>query len=425
MLLRLWACFDKRDIWFELLQHANSEDPEWIRKLTEDELNFNEAVGVLNEHGLVELDTSPLGSIGSRGYSLHGWVHTWSILLLNKEWDCDLVKLALKLVVSHIPKQDATKSWLTQRRLLRHALRCSRIVSSEMVPDDDMKWAFGTLGSLFRHHLKLDEAEKMYQRALQGYEKALGLDNTLTLKAVNNLGILYNDQGKLDEAERMLQRALQGFEKVLGPDHMSTLHPVNDLGNLYYYQGKLDEAEKMYQRALQEYEKALGPDHTLTLKAFNNLGNLYSHQGKLDEAERMLQRAWQSHEKALGPDNTFIGNMVDSWGFFYANLGRLDEDENMYQRALQRYENAVGLETVRRYPPALNTMMSLGNLFVTQGHPEKAKEMYSRVYKSFHDTLGPSSYQCQELTRIIASVDSTTQGKLRNISLLVSSLRIS
>ena len=50
----------------------------------------------------------------------------------------------------------------------------------------------------------------MYQRAMEGYEKALGRDHTSTLNTVNNLGILYRDQGRLTEAESMYQRALSG-----------------------------------------------------------------------------------------------------------------------------------------------------------------------------------------------------------------------
>ncbi|OAL42791.1 hypothetical protein IQ07DRAFT_686163 [Pyrenochaeta sp. DS3sAY3a] len=41
-LLKLWAYFDKQDLWFGLLQHARSAGDEWIQKLTEDELGFNE-----------------------------------------------------------------------------------------------------------------------------------------------------------------------------------------------------------------------------------------------------------------------------------------------------------------------------------------------------------------------------------------------
>jgi tetratricopeptide (TPR) repeat protein len=79
----------------------------------------------------------------------------------------------------------------------------------------------------------LVKAEQMYQRALQGYEKAWGPEHTSTLDTVNNLGLLYDDQGKLDEAEQIYQRALQGYEKAWGLEHTSTLGTVNNLGNLY------------------------------------------------------------------------------------------------------------------------------------------------------------------------------------------------
>ena len=91
---------------------------------------------------------------------------------------------------------------------------------------------------------------------------------------VNNLGNLYSDQGRLEEAEAIYRRALDGKEKALGPDHTSTLETVDNLGVLYRDQGRLMEAEAMYRRALEGYEKALGPDHTLTLNTVNHLGNL-------------------------------------------------------------------------------------------------------------------------------------------------------
>ena len=49
-------------------------------------------------------------------------------------------------------------------------------------------------------------------RALRGYEKHL-VRAYVDTRTVNNLGDLYSDQGKLDEAEKMFQRALQGDER--------------------------------------------------------------------------------------------------------------------------------------------------------------------------------------------------------------------
>ncbi|RYO80968.1 hypothetical protein DL762_007374 [Monosporascus cannonballus] len=286
-LLRLWAYFDNQDIWLELIQHSNSEDPAWIREVAEDELSFNSTVRVLSDYGLVEVNTASGEQTESRGYSIHSCVHSWTMSVLNQEWDQDLAKLAVKCVASHIPGSESDKWWLIQRRLLQHAARCYYLLLNHMITNDGLDWAFHNLGLLYSDQGKLKEAEEMYQRALQGCEKALGPDHTLTLNTVNNLGSLYKDQGKLKEAEKMYQRALQGYEKALGPDHTSTLSTVNNLGILYKGQGKLKEAEEMYQRAMRGKEKALGPDHTSTLNTVNNLGILYNYQGKLKEAEEM------------------------------------------------------------------------------------------------------------------------------------------
>ncbi|KAN0067154.1 HET domain containing protein [Elaphomyces granulatus] len=408
-LLQLWAYFDNQDIWFELLQHGDSEDPEWIRELTKDELSFNEAVRVLSDHGLVEVDMSSQEQIESRGYSIHGCVHSWIIYVLNQEWDYDLAKLVLKFVGSHVPGAESPKWWLTQRRLLQHAARCSHAVLIGMVTDDGMEWALHELGELYADQGKLDEAEKMYQRALQRYEKAWGPDHSLTLRTVNSLGILYTNQGKLGEAEEMYQRALQGFEKAWGPDHPFTLDMVNNLGVLSTDQGKLDEAEQMHQRVLQGREKALGPDHTSTLDAVNNLGLVYANQGKADKAEKMCQRALQGYEKACGPDHPSTLNVVDTFGLLYKSQGKLDEAEKMYRRALQGYE-ALDLENVARYRPALDTMRNLGGVFAAQGHLDEAKEMYSRARNGFQALQGPSSHVCQQLDLSIASLDPTKAG---------------
>ena len=100
----------------------------------------------------------------------------------------------------------------------------------------------------------------MYQRALNGKEKAQGPGYTSTFETVNNLGLLYYKLERLGEAEKMYQRALAGKEKIRGLEHTSTLNTVNNLGRLYFKLGGLGESEKMYQRALKGYTKALGQE---------------------------------------------------------------------------------------------------------------------------------------------------------------------
>jgi len=183
----------------------------------------------------------------------------------------------------------------------------------------------------------------MYQRALQGYEKAYGPEHTLTLEPVNNLGILYADQGKLAEAEQMYQLALQGKEKAYGPEHTSTLNTVNNLGALYIDQGKLAEAEQMYQRALQGYENAIGIDNATTyvpaLNTISNLGLLFEHQADIAKARTMYSKASIGYEKVFGPDHSKSRNLRDRLHALDAEienrtLVRVEEPANSLQEGL-------------------------------------------------------------------------------------------
>jgi hypothetical protein len=47
------------------------------------------------------------------------------------------------------------------------------------------------------------------------------------------LGIVYAERGKISEVKNMYQRALEGKEKALGLEHTLTLNAITNLGNLY------------------------------------------------------------------------------------------------------------------------------------------------------------------------------------------------
>ena len=438
-LLKLWAYFDRQDLWFELLRHGSSTDEEWMQVLTEDELSFNNAIRLLCNYGLVDPESSFPGIYRSGGYSIHSCVHSWTIFVLNKEWDQSLARLALTCVASKIPCTNMENWWLLQRRLLQHAIRQENFIMEGKVNSEGLDWTLHTLGDLYKDQGNLAKAEAMYIRALQGKEEALGPKYTSTLKTVNNLGLLYFDQGKLAKAEAMYIRALQGKEEVLGPKHTSTLmtvnnlgllysdqdntadakamyiralqgreevlglkntytlQTVNNLGVLYRNQGKLADAEAMFKRALQGYEEALGSKHTSTLDTVNNLGILYSKQGKLAEAEAMSKRALQGREETLGLKHILTLDTVNNLGNLYKNQGKLAEAEAMYIRALQGYKDSLSPELLLSYLPALNTMFTFGDLFLQTGRKDMAREMYSQALYGYTTVQEPSSKWCRQL----------------------------
>ncbi|KAL6362010.1 hypothetical protein LRP88_05493 [Fusarium phalaenopsidis] len=311
--------------------------------------------------------------------------------------------------------------------------------------DGSSTWMPANLGLLYAGQGRLKEAEAMYERALQGYEKTWGPEHTSTLDIVNNLAILYKDQGRLKEAEAMYERALQGYEKTWGPEHTSTLDTVNNLAILYKDQGRLKEAEAMYERALQGKEKAWGPEHTSTLNTVNNLGLLYKDQGRLKEAEAMYERALQGKEKTWGPEHTSTLNTVNNLAILYKDQGRtsgaqgageaeahrlyeaggykggynekawgpehtstLNTAEAMYERALQGKEKTWGPE----HTSTLNTVNNLANLYKDQGRLKEAEAMYERALQGYEKAWGPEHTSTLDTVNNLANLYKD-QGRLK------------
>jgi tetratricopeptide (TPR) repeat protein len=446
-LLKLWAYFDRQDVWFELLRHGRLVDSGWIAQLTEDELSFNKAVRVLCSYGLIDPEISSHEQLGSRGYSMHNCIHAWSLSVLNKEWDDDMARLALHCTGSEVPQQDAEKWWIVHRRLLPHAIKVTYFVMNNLVRIEGMEQNVGALASLYREQESLSESEKMYGLVLGGYEKVFGPMHALTLQTLNSLGILYDKQGKLLEAEKMYIRvlrgseealiskhiltlhalnnlgivyrkqgnildagkmyrwALEGKEEVFGLNHTSTLDTVNNLAILYVDQGNVLEAEKMYRRALEGKEEALGPMHLSTLQTVNNLGALYTKQGNLLEAEKMYRRALEGKEKALGPKHTSTLDTVNNLGRLYIKQNKLSEAEGMFAWALQGYEEALGPMLLPSYIPALNTMFNMGLLHSTRHDTVMARMMYTKALSGFASVQGSTSEVCRDIQRRLAALD--------------------
>jgi tetratricopeptide (TPR) repeat protein len=326
-LLLLWSFLDNGDLWHGLFAAACRASTvaarsllEWIGDMASNKLEFVNAMRLLRNYSLIE-DVP-----GVESYVTHPVVHKWAYHYQGKHFESKLARLAVVVVGWAVPHATRDSSAI-QRRLLPHAQVCSQwvLVSAgetgrrprshnggvdfdESEEREGILGAIHGLGLLYADQAKLAEAETMYQRALTGYEKALGPEHTLTLSTVGNLGLLYANQSKLAEAETMYQRALTGKEKALGLEHISTLSTVGNLSNLYKNQNKLAEAETMYQRALQGFEKALGVDNATTyipaLNAIWGLGSLFERQADLAKARIMYSKALVGYEKVVGRDHS-------------------------------------------------------------------------------------------------------------------------
>ena len=378
----------------ESSEHEGSEDEQakWIQLFTSDgawdQYKYEDIITELSDLSLLQRVSTESTVLH---FSLHPLVADWLRLRTDQKGRKDFTVEATTILANYIGEQDQDGLSLEVKQYLLAHIDACLYNDQEYLTDVDRsdiesqrKSAF-TFASYYASLDRYIEAEALYERALMGYEKALGPEHTSTLSTVNSLGNLYSDQGKLAEAEVLYQRALAGCEKALGPEHTSTLDTVHNLGLLYFNQGKLAEAEALYQRALAGCEKALGPEHTSTLDTVNNLGSLCRKQGKLAEAEALYQRALAGKEKALGPEHTSTLDTVHNLGLLYFDQGKLAEAEALYQRALAGCEKALGPE----HTSTLDTVNNLGSLCRKQGKLAEAEALYQRALAGREKALGP------------------------------------
>ena len=271
-LLELWAYFDNRDLWYDLLRAGKKKAPGWFLDIISTELGFLSAIGKLRKHALIESLTD------SDGYSMHHCVHAWVKSVLWKAKVEQHMMLACACIGKSVSYQPAPGDWIIMQRLFPHAERCLQLLGvwrsgrelSEPLVDGVAEF-LSHLGRLYHSQGKLTDAESMYQRALAGHKKALGEDHLFTLSTANNLGVLYRDQGKLAEAESMYQRALLGYTRNPPTKAMSKLNLFYNMGLLYRDTQRFEKAKEFFRQAHEGYQELLGSQDAKTIRALGAL----------------------------------------------------------------------------------------------------------------------------------------------------------
>lgn len=243
------------------------------------------------------------------------------------------------------------------------------------------------VGLLLRQQGQLAEAENIYRRVVEGFERIEGADGLDTLMVVNNLAILMRDRGKYDEAEAMFQRVLKAYEHKLGCDDGRTLGVLHNLAVLLDKIGKkqsLVKSNELFKRCLEGMEKLYGKNDPQTLDTLNAYANLLSKQEKYEKCKVMYNRVLTSLETRLGPDHEDTLRVVQCLGKCLMDSGKCDEAEPMFQRVLIGYERLLGLEHLH----TLNVMNCIAVVFAHQEKFIEAEEMYLRIIETYKKVVG-------------------------------------
>jgi tetratricopeptide (TPR) repeat protein len=183
--------------------------------------------------------------------------------------------------------------------------------------------ALSNLGLLHQVQREDGEAERLYMESLSILEGSHDPGKLVT--ALSNFASLRRLQGRNGEAEELYGRALCIIETEFGSDHPRMATGLNNLGAVYSCQGRYREAGELYQRALTIWARTDAPDQAAVSAGLNNLGELYFRQARYAEAERFLRDSFLMREKLFGPHHPELATSLRSYALVLRKLNRDQE----------------------------------------------------------------------------------------------------
>lgn len=179
------------------------------------------------------------------------------------------------------------------------------------------------------------QASTRFERVHRYSEKAFGPSHPLTATALSNISVSYRRGRRFRWSEKYALRAVEARESAIEPDPKGLASALQELANNYADQWRYDEAEPLYLRALSSIEEAFGAVHPETATALDQVGFAYSEQGDHYSAEPLFLRALSIREETLGPDKLETVKGLNLHADSVFKQGRYDEAETLYRRVLK------------------------------------------------------------------------------------------
>jgi len=233
--------------------------------------------------------------------------------------------------------------------------------------------AFHTVG-LFLYYLEMfGDAEPFLEKAVRYY--AGTPDELMSATAMNDLGECHVRNDKYDDAEPVYQRALDIRRRLLTNFHEDTADSINNHGHVFYYRQQYDQAERLYREALDIRQALFPANHPKVAEGCNNLGVVASAKGDKVQARSLYRRAVEIME-ACGLDETWEAAL------YYNHLGGAAQDEGDLDAAEAAYAKTLDVRCKIfgwHQQSTLPSLFRLAKVHALQGKQERVMSLLSRI----------------------------------------------
>ena len=145
------------------------------------------------------------------------------------------------------------------------------------------------LANLLAESGKVDEAERLYRKALAVFEKTLVTGSPRLARMYLTLGGFLGDQKRLSDAEQWYRKALDYAERH-SPDDPVVGHAVHQLALCLEALERDVDAERYFRQSLKLREASFLPGHPLVTGAYGDLARNLAYQERIAEADAIFKQ---------------------------------------------------------------------------------------------------------------------------------------
>ncbi|KAL6634353.1 hypothetical protein ACP70R_027024 [Stipagrostis hirtigluma subsp. patula] len=339
---------------------------------------------------------SPPASSPTAGFTYDGnYNHIWHRKLGSKVGAVLIGQAAILLGLSNssafAQEESVNRAYTTSDQAEGNGTGLQRIEDGSVISNEHtVKWRIFTDNArdfFMKATRQLDEAEKLFQAALQEAKDGFGVRDPHVASALNNLAEFYRLRKECDKAEQLYLEAIEILEESFGSDDIRIGTALHSLGMCYHLQHKLTQAQICYERALKIEGRVMGVGHPEYASTMYLLAKVLSLQGKGKDAVSLIEESVRILEEAgLGESPTCIQRMK-TLSTELIKLKRLAEAENWQRKILHILELSKGWDSLATTDAAETlsfTLQALGKLIESEELLERSLAVRKKILREDH-----------------------------------------
>lgn len=251
----------------------------------------------------------------------------------------------------------------------------------------------GIIGASYKNIGYLDEAEKLFDKALEISLTELGEAHELSIGAWEDLADLHLVREDAAKAELLLTAALSQIRNLHDGDTKTYIGDLECgilqlLGQTYVMEGKLEEAEHIFNRIVSKVrnDSKIEARPCKRKVAMCNLGSIYADKGRMEEAESILIRAKEISSKdcPCGRCEDFQRTAATTLGNLYARMGKLDEAKRYLVESYEQTVRDLGEDHFMTHHQAMDVAL----LYLLMNRLEESETLCLKSIQGYRKTLG-------------------------------------